>query len=264
MTSRGDRKGPVYLDNNDRTVWLTILADVCALYNFVVHSFCQMTNHYHIVVETADGNLAQGMQQLNGIYSQYFNRRHELAGHVFQGRYKALLIQKDPYLLTVARYVVLNPVRAGLVSAPEEWAWSSYRHCLGIYPAPPWLDVITTLRTFSAEPALAVEAYRKFVIAGIGEPSPLTKTRHQVMLGDELFTTETQRRQSTISFRAVPKLQRRALTMSLADYQQQASSRDEAMCDAYHSTAYTMEEIGTHFGVSAKTVSRAIKKRRAR
>ncbi len=245
-------------------MWLTILADVCALYNFVIHSFCQMTNHYHIVVETADGNLAQGMQQLNGIYSQYFNRRHELAGHVFQGRYKALLIQKDRYLLAVARYVVLNPVRAGLVRAPGEWAWSNYRHCLGIDPVPSWLDVNTTLRTFSADPALAVAAYRQFVIAGIGEPSPLTETKHQVMLGDDLFTAETQQRRSTIEFRAVSKLQRRALTMSLAEYQQQAGSRDEAMRNAYHSTAYTMEEIGLHFGVSAKTVSRAIKKHRAR
>ena len=95
VTSRGDRKSLVFHDQNDRLMWLSILADVCALYNFVIHGYCQMSNHYHIVVETLDGNLAQGMQQLNGIYSQYFNRRHDLMGHVFQGRYKAILIQRE-------------------------------------------------------------------------------------------------------------------------------------------------------------------------
>lgn len=263
VTSRGDRKGAIYRDNTDRMIWMAILADICGLHNFVIHSFCQMTNHYHLVVETVEGNLARGMQQLNGIYSQYFNRRHQLVGHVFQGRYKAILIQQHTYLLEVARYVVLNPVRAGLVNTPDDWPWSSYPYYLDSYSAPLWLDVAATLKTFSADRTLAIEAYRRFVMAGVGESSPLLNTRHQLILGNDAFDAGAQNR-STVSFRAVPKLQRRALTMSLADYQQQAGSRDEAMSNAYHSTAYTMEQIGTFFNVSAKTVSRAIKKHRAR
>jgi REP element-mobilizing transposase RayT/AraC-like DNA-binding protein len=245
-------------------MWLSILAEVCALYNFVIHGYCQMSNHYHIVVETVDGNLAQGMQQLNGIYSQYFNRRHGLVGHVFQGRYKAILIQREAYLMEVARYVVLNPVRAGMVQAPEDWQWSSYPYILGTYTAPPWLEVASTLQMFSSEAELAVAAYRRFVTAGICAPNPLLNTRHQLILGDDAFVTAARQPPAANALRAVPKLQRRALALSLADYQQQAPSRDEAMHDAYSSTAYTMEQIAAFFGVSSKTVSRAIKKHRAR
>lgn len=264
VTSRGDRKSLVFHDQNDRLMWLSILAEVCALYNFVIHGYCQMSNHYHIVVETVDGNLAQGMQQLNGIYSQYFNRRHGLVGHVFQGRYKAILIQREAYLMEVARYVVLNPVRAGMVQAPEDWQWSSYPYILGTYTAPPWLEVASTLQMFSSEAELAVAAYRRFVTAGICAPNPLLNTRHQLILGDDAFVTAARQPPAANALRAVPKLQRRALALSLADYQQQAPSRDEAMHDAYSSTAYTMEQIAAFFGVSSKTVSRAIKKHRAR
>ncbi|NYE60399.1 REP element-mobilizing transposase RayT [Duganella sp. 1224] len=263
VTSRGDRKMPVYVDDRDRVMWLAILAEVCARHNFVIHGFCQMTNHYHIVVETVDGNLARGMQQLNGVYSQYFNRRHGLVGHVFQGRYKAILVQQDVYLMAVARYVILNPVRAGLVRSPDEWPWSSYRYCVGASTAPTWLDVATTLLAFSPETAAAIDAYRRFVLAGIDAPSPLLQTRHQLILGEQPLPAAAPPRQP-LSLRAVAKSQRRAVAMSLAEYQQQATSRDQAMSDAYHSTAYTMEQISAHFGVSAKTVSRAIKKHRAR
>lgn len=121
ITSRGDRKVGVYLDDTDRAVWLQTLADVCAQSNYVVHAFCQMTNHYHLLLETIDGNLSDGMRQLNGVYSQYFNRRHDLVGHVFQGRYKAILVQKESYLLELARYIVLNPVRAKLVTDAANW-----------------------------------------------------------------------------------------------------------------------------------------------
>lgn len=113
VTSRGDHRGSIYFDDTDRLAWLDVLATVCARFNFVVHSYCQMTNHYHLLIETIDGDLARGMRQLNGAYSQHFNRRHGLVGHVFQGRYKAILVQKESYLMELARYVVLNPMRAG-------------------------------------------------------------------------------------------------------------------------------------------------------
>jgi REP element-mobilizing transposase RayT len=245
-------------------MWLSVLTEVCAHHNFVVHSYCQMSNHYHIVVETVDGNLSRGMHQLNGMYSQYFNRRHNLVGHVFQGRYKAVLIQRVPYLMEVARYVVLNPVRAGTVNAPGDWPWSSYAYLLGNYSPPPWLEVTATLQAFSNDPVLAVAAYRRFVMAGIGASSPLLKTRHQLILGDDAFGAAARPAPDANTFRAVPKLQRRAFALSLPEYQLQARSRSEAMCNAYHSTAYTMEQIGAFFGVSSKTVSRAIKKHRTR
>ena len=102
-----------------RTAWMSTLDMVCARYNFVVHGFCLMTNHYHVVLETIEGNLAQGMRVLTGSYSQYFNRRHDLVGHLFQGRYHAILVQREAYLLALTRYVVLNPLRAGMVPSVD-------------------------------------------------------------------------------------------------------------------------------------------------
>lgn len=126
VTSRGDRRGTIYLDDTDRLAWQEVLALVCERYHFVVHSFCQMSNHYHLLVETVEANLSQGMRQLNGVYTQHFNRRHKLVGHVLQGRYKAILVQKENYLLELARYIVLNPVRAHMVASPDDCYWSSH------------------------------------------------------------------------------------------------------------------------------------------
>ena len=109
VTSRGDRCGIIFRDDRDREAWLEVLRTVCMRCHFVVHVYCQMTNHYHLMIETVEGNLSQGMRQLNGIYTQQFNRRHGLVGHVLQGRYKAILVQKEANLLELARYIVLNP-----------------------------------------------------------------------------------------------------------------------------------------------------------
>ena len=119
VTSRGDRREDIYLGDADRLAWLDTFSQVCARFNWTCHAWCQMSNHYHIVVETAEGNLARGMRQLNGVYTQMINRRHHRVGHVFQGRYKAILVEKDSYLLELARYVVLNPLRARMVRTGE-------------------------------------------------------------------------------------------------------------------------------------------------
>jgi putative transposase len=131
VTSRGDRREDIFLSDDDRSDWLAVLGIVCARFNWVIHAFCQMTNHYHLLVETVDGNLSGGMRQLNGLYTQRFNRRHGLAGHLFQGRYKAILVQKEAYLLELTRYVVLNPLRANMVESLEDWRWSSYPFITG-------------------------------------------------------------------------------------------------------------------------------------
>ena len=127
ITSRGDRREAIYEDDEDRKAFLNILAEVVARYNWICHAFCLMTNHYHLLIETVDGNLSQGMRQLNGVYTQASNRRHRRVGHLFQGRFKGILVDKEAYLLELSRYVVLNPVRAGMVESPEQWPWSSYR-----------------------------------------------------------------------------------------------------------------------------------------
>lgn len=258
VTSRGNRQKPIYHHDSDRHLWLEVLAQVCERHNFVIHSFCQMTNHYHVLLETVEANLSQGMRQLNGIYSQQINRRHELAGHLFQGRYQAILVQKESHLLELSRYIVLNPVRAAMVSSPDEWQWSSHHFLIGTQPSPKWLERDWLLSQFGNTHATAISAYRAFVLAGVGKTSPLTAVRHQILLGDDDFVSAHQRLQLAEAFVEAPRTERRAVALSLNEYQTKYPCRDEAMARAYRSTAFTMPQIAHAFGVSTKTVSRAV------
>lgn len=257
VTARGNRRNPIYRDDGDRRAWLDILGRVCERHHFVVHSFCQMTNHYHLLVETVEGNLSQGMRQLNGLYTQRFNWRHGLVGHLFQGRYKAILVQKESYLLELSRYIVLNPLRAKLVSSLDDWQWSSHyfvsqEHSLS------WLERDWLLGRFGTAHAAAVAAYRAFVLAGISKASPLAATRHQILLGDDNFVSHHQQLQRSEELVEVARTERRAVALTLAAYQARYADRSEAMARAYLSTAFTMPQIACAFGVSAKTVSRAV------
>ena len=136
--------------DDDRQAWLETLAQVCERFNWVCHAYCQMSNHYHLVIETPDANLSKGMRQLNGVYTQRFNRSHQRVGHVFQGRFKAILVEKDSYLLELARYVVLNPLRARMIRQLNQWPWSSYSATCGRVAKPDWLQTDFILSQFSA------------------------------------------------------------------------------------------------------------------
>jgi REP element-mobilizing transposase RayT len=234
------------------------LAHVCRRYHFIVHAYCQMSNHFHVLIETPEGNLGQGMRQLNSAYSQCHNRRHHLAGHLLQGRYHAILVQRENYLCELARYIVLNPVRAGLVASPEAWTWSSYCETTGEAPRPSWLDTGFLLGLFKASPLGAVCAYRQFVMEGIGRTSPLKHLSHQCILGDPLFIQLHREQSVRVQLNEVARVQRRAVALSLDDYAARYVERDAAMACAYRSTVYSMMQIAAHFGVSVKTVSRAV------
>ena len=127
VTARGNERRDIFFDTTDREAFLNGLAASCDRFNWLCHAYCLMSNHYHLLIETPDGNLSAGMRQLNGCYTQQVNRRHGRVGHLFQGRFKGILVEKDAYLLEMARYIVLNPVRAGMVASPADWPWSSYR-----------------------------------------------------------------------------------------------------------------------------------------
>ena len=192
VTSRGDRREDIYLDDEDRLMWLDVFSQVCSRFNWRCHAWCMMDNHYHILIETAEGNLSQGMRQLNGVFTQKSNRRHHRVGHVFQGRYKSILVQKDNYLLELSRYVLLNPVRARMVDDLLDWAWSSYPAMLGKTPVPDWLETDWLLACFGANRKRAVTKYVDFVRAGIGLPPVWDNLKYQVYLGSDDFIDSIQ------------------------------------------------------------------------
>ena len=257
MTSRGNRHGAIYFDDSDRLIWLEVLALVCERFNFVVHAFCQMTNHFHLLIETVDGDLARGMRQLNSVYAQRINRRHKLSGHLLQGRYHAILVQKQSYLLALARYVVLNPVRAGLVTTPEAWLWSSFGYAIGRWDKPGWLENDWLLSQFGADQASARAAYYRYVMEGAHLPSPLRDVKYRALLGDHDFLAQYKGTAGAHELSYTPRNQRQATAMSLEEYAQRYSS-DESMARAFWSLAYSMKDIARFFNVSTRTVGRAI------
>ncbi|MFT3733508.1 MAG: transposase [Rhodocyclaceae bacterium] len=146
-------------------LWLEVFAQVCECFCWVCHAYCLMSNHYHLLIETPEGNLSAGMRQLNGVYTQRFNRVHGRVGHVFQGRFKGVVVERDAYLLELARYIVLNPVRARMVSDVGDWPWSSYRAMLGVDACPTWLNARGLLAAFGVRPSGARARYIDFVRA---------------------------------------------------------------------------------------------------
>lgn len=126
-----------------------------------------MPNHYHVLVTIPALNLSAGIQWLNGVFAQSFNERHEITGHLFQGRFHAVHIESDGHLLELSRYLVLNPVRGGLCRTPGEWPWSSYRATVGVIAPPPFLDVEWVLSQFGADRQRALRAFRRFVDDGL-------------------------------------------------------------------------------------------------
>ncbi|WP_221892287.1 REP-associated tyrosine transposase [Teredinibacter haidensis] len=183
ITSRGNRREDIYLTDKDRELFLAVLTEACDRYNWVCHAYCQMSNHYHLLIETPDANLSKGMRHLNGVYTQRFNHNHTRFGHVFQGRYKAILVDKNGYLLEVARYIVLNPVRAGMVRHAKDWPWSSYRATIGQAKETGGLQTEWLLAAFGHQKTRAITAYKDFVRQGKGQPSLWGTLKNQVYLG---------------------------------------------------------------------------------
>lgn len=262
LTSRGNARGEIFLNDVDREMFLDLLGSVVERFGWGVHAYCLMGNHYHLLAQTPQPNLSRGMRRLNGVYTQGFNRRHDRVGHVLQGRFKAILVERDSYLLELSRYIVLNPVRAGLARAPEGWPWSSYRATAGEQTPPHWLSVNQILDQFGDDETRARDRYRQFVAAGLDRASPWRDLRGQVLLGTEPFVQALAPKLD--DFRHVmemPRSQRLAhrpeLTrlISAADGQSRAQ-RDAAIREAHLRHAYTLAEIARHVGLHYATVSR--------
>jgi len=261
ITSRGNARQDIYLDDNDRLAFLETLRKTRNRYHCTIYAYCLMDNHYHLLVETPDANISQFMRQLNGVYTQTFNRTHDTVGHLFQGRFKSILVQKNLYLLELARYIVLNPVRAGMVKTAKDWHWSSYRATANLSAPTEWINSDWILAQFSKQPKMAIKKYQQFVTQGKNQPKPWEKLRNQVYLGSESFVERAKKKiPNNIDRRELSAEQSkpRMKAKSLHHYQQKSKSRNKAIQKAFASGGYSMKEIGDYFKVHYSTVSRVV------
>ena len=218
VTSRGNERKAIVRNDTDRDWFVQTLADMVEQYHVICHAWVLMDNHYHLLIETPDANLSRAIRHLNGVYTQAFNRHHHRVGHLFQGRFTAILVDKETYLLELCRYVVLNPVRAGRVNHPRAWRWSSYRATVGEEPIPSWFTVDWLLGQLADQRNRAREVYRRFVNEGIKQPeSPWAKLRSQIYLGSDVFLKKVQSRLETKKDSEIPMVHRRPATPKMED-----------------------------------------------
>jgi REP element-mobilizing transposase RayT len=268
LTARGDRQEPIFLNDADRRKFLELLAKEIKQQDWICYAYCLMDNHYHLLIETPQPNLVAGMRRLNGVYTQAFNYRRNKPGHVFQGRYKSILVDKDNYLLELCRYIVLNPVRAKAVKSPEQWSWSSYPATAGLVRAESWMATERVLALFSG----SRKRYRSFVMEGIGKGSVWEDLRGQIYLGDESFLERMQDRVEDKSVRGIAKVQMRPMRPGVEEIKRAVADQydmkpgevfDRRQGEAYRAAVYLMRragnlplwEVAERAGISAGRVS---------
>ncbi len=264
LTARGDRREPIFEDDDDRHALLEVLARGLDRFDAACFAYCLMGNHYHFVLQTRHANLSRLMRHVNGVYTQAYNRRHGKVGHLFQGRFKAIVVDRDAYFLEVCRYVDLNPVRARLVDRPRAWRWSSYRAHAGLANAPPWLDSQTLHRQLAphAWRRDGPRRYTEFVAEGRGVKLWEDALSGQIYLGDDGFAERLRSRHmkrpaSGSSEFAVA--QRRTRPQPVDVYLGHAGGRDAGIALAYLEGGHTQTAIARVAGLSVSRVSRLVR-----
>lgn len=263
VTARGNGRLALFADAADCERFLGVLAAATNRYRLLCHAYCLMGNHYHLLLETPKANLSAAMRQLNGVYAQHFNRRHERPGHVTEGRFHARLVDRDAYLLEVCRYIVLNPVRAGLVSHPRDWPWSSYRATAGEAPSPGFLTADWALSLHGATSrAQAQRNYTRFVMAGLqGTDPPWDPEQIPFPLNGPSAVQTRSHIARAASQTEIPRRERHALRPTLEELFADASGRgdrDARSLRAVHEHGYTLRAIAEFLGVHYVTVSRSL------
>jgi len=264
VTSRGNAQQDIFLDDEDRQRFLSVLEQVVSRFHLRLHAYCLMDNHYHLVLETPQGNLSSALRHLNGLYTQAFNRRHDQVGHVLQGRFKAILVDRDSYLLELCRYVVLNPVRAKMNRKPDTYRWSSYRASAGLAPVPAYLTLDWVLAQFGKQRAAAQRRFRAFVAQGIGQASPWAHLQGQVLLGSKAFVERMKPGlRDKRRLKEIPRRQRFAARPTLtklfgAATRSDKSQRNQAIRNAHLDHGYSLSQIGRAVSLHYSTISRIV------
>jgi len=264
VTARGNDRRPIFEDDDDCARFLIVLASTVARHRVLCHAYCLMGNHYHLLIQTPGANLSVAMRHLNGVYTQRFNRRHERCGHVLQGRFGAQLVDGDAYLREVCRYIVLNPVRAGLVAHPAEWRWSSFRATAGEAAAPGFLSV-DWVRSLSGATTQtdAVRRFVSFVEAGIGaSESAVDRFSSKAMMSDDpLAGPLADQCREAVECTEFPRAQRFGsrppLTRIFGNVTSRADRNTRAVA-AVRDHGYTMKDVADYLGLHYITVSRAL------
>jgi putative transposase len=270
ITSRGDRREAIFEDDQDRNAFLNVVAQATERFDAAILAYCLMDNHYHLVIHTRHGNLSRFMQQLNGVYTQLYNRRHSKVGHLFQGRFKGILVDENAYLLVVCRYVDLNPVRARVVRDPGNWRWSSYRAHTGSATPPAWLDTAAVHGYLlgrdagtAADRRRAGLRYTALVAAGKGIKLWDEALAQQIYLGGPDFVERMQAliEQDASKTKNIPRLQRRAAAKPIEYYLKRNKDRDVGICEAVTAGQHSMTDIGKALGLTVSRISRIVKAR---
>jgi putative transposase len=275
ITSRGNERKAIFKGSADRQRFLSYLESAWERYGAVVHAYCLMANHYHLLLETPRSNLSQILHHINGAYTNYYNAKRNRTGHLFQGRYKAILVERDAYCQELSRYIHLNPVRAGTVEKPEHYPWSSYPYYTGAKKAPQWLTIDTVLDAFDSSRGGAQKHYRGFVEKALGEKaeSPLKDVFASTFLGSEKFIEWAKERWigfKNVDTRNIPALRniKRKPPLEVVDVAVRSaivggdSHHYKKFC-LYVSQqygGYTLKAIGAYYSMSEAAVSQSNKR----
>lgn len=268
ITSRGNARKKIFNSNKDCLLFLNILKDTIDRYNWVCYSYCLMPNHYHLFIKTIDPNLSLGMRQLNGVFTQKYNYFNKKTGHLFQGRYKAALVETESYFGRVMRYIAMNPVKAKLVSGPEQWRWSAHNEIIGRKNVFGVIDHKETLKLFDNNRKKAISAYRSFLKKDtINEFNIKDELKGRFILGSEEFIEKIKKHfYSKEMVGEIPKQERYIGRPALSEIFKKKKGgrkeRNKLICRANMQYAYSLTEIASYLNCHYSTLSKIIKQER--
>ena len=270
ITSRGNEQKTVYRNIRDREKFLEYLGSATERYDAVIHVYCLMDNHYHLLLETPSGNLSKIMAHINGAYTTYFNTKRGRFGHLFQGRYKAILVDADEYAKELSRYIHLNPVRAKISEFPEAYEWSSYGYYIGKKKPPVWLKMDFILGYYGKKRTDSQKNYKLFVNKLIDKKcdSPLKEVVNSTILGSKDFIDFIKEkylsdRKNDIDLPALKSFKSRITIETIENEVEKVIKNKGSLSRVvkiYLSHRYTgekLDHIGRHFGIGGSAVCQA-------